>query len=58
MSYDDLEGFIDKKKPVICLIQAWNGDSDYDYSKDWEDGHYVIAIGYDKNNIYFIIGGV
>ena len=24
-----------------------------DWSKDWKDGHYVVAIGYDKNKMYF-----
>jgi len=25
-----------------------------DWSQDWEDGHYVVGIGYDSNNIYFM----
>ena len=24
-----------------------------DWSDDWKDGHYVVAIGYDKNKMYF-----
>jgi predicted double-glycine peptidase len=53
MTIDDLKKIIDEDRPVICLIQAW-AESSVDYSKDWQDGHYVVAIGYDSNNIYFM----
>lgn len=49
-----LEELLDQKQPVIVLIQAWSEKATIDYSKDWEDGHYVVAIGYDANNIYFM----
>jgi predicted double-glycine peptidase len=52
-SLDDLQALLDKKWPVICLIQAWHG-SDIDYANDWDDGHYVVAIGYDNDNVYFM----
>lgn len=52
MTLDELKQAIDQKKPVICVIQAWVEDpKDYE---GYEDGHYVIAIGYDKENIYFM----
>ena len=53
MRLDDLRDFIDKGEPVIVLIQAW-AESPVDYSRDWEDGHYVVAIGYDRDNVYFM----
>ncbi len=53
MTIDDLKKGIADGKPVICLIQAW-ADKAVDYSKDWLDGHYVVAIGYDTNNIFFM----
>jgi len=48
----DLKKALDDAKPVIVTIQAW-GDKP-DYTKEWEDGHFAVAIGYDKKNIYFM----
>ena len=53
MTLDDIRDFIDKGVPVIVLIQAW-AESSVDYSRDWEDGHYVIAVGYDRDAVYFM----
>ncbi len=55
----DLEAFLTSGRPVICLIQAWGEDKSgdgqkIDYSKRWQDGHYVVAVGFDKDNIYFM----
>jgi len=46
-----IKKFLNKKIPVIVGIVAW-GHDDKDYSKD-DDGHYVVATGYDKCRIYF-----
>jgi uncharacterized protein YvpB len=36
------------------LIQAWKDENDTTpYPNDFEDGHYVVAIGYDKKNFFF-----
>lgn len=53
MTLSQLQEFISKGQPVICVIQAWS-DKPVNYSTDWEDGHYVIAVGYDKDQIYFM----
>ncbi len=53
MTLDELKRLMDEKKPVILLIQAWP-DSTVDYAQDWDDGHYVIIIGYDQQNVYFM----
>lgn len=53
MTIHELKKLIDNGKPVICLIQAW-AEKTIDYSNDWEDGHYVLAIGHDKGNIFFM----
>ena len=50
MSIDELIDYINRKIPVICAIQAWGDQKHYDKLKD---GHYVVAIGHDDNNIYF-----
>jgi predicted double-glycine peptidase len=53
MTLEQLQECISKGQPVICAIQAWS-EKPSDYKKDWEDGHYVIAVGYDKERIYFM----
>lgn len=53
MTIPELKKLIDRGKPVICLIQAW-AEKAIDYSNDWEDGHYVLAIGHDDGNIFFM----
>ena len=53
MTLEQLKKNIDAKKPVIVLIQAWT-EKPVDYSKDWEDGHYAVAIGYDDKKVYFM----
>lgn len=50
----DLKRAIDKGIPSIVSIQAWKDDPRADYSNDWDDGHCVVAIGYDSKNIYFM----
>lgn len=60
MTVDDLLKEIKKGHPVLCDIQAWNCDEneeysmDLDYSQEWECGHWVIAIGYLRDNIIFM----
>lgn len=60
MTICELMEDIDNDIPVICPIQAWHADSngeynvDYDYNEEQENGHYVVAIGYDREKIYFM----
>lgn len=53
MTLDDLQGYIDSKTPVIIAIQAWE-DPPVDWNSTWDAGHYVVAIGYDQDNFYFM----
>lgn len=50
MTVKDIIKFLDQGIPVICAMQAYGEPSDY--KKD-DNGHYVVACGYDKKNIYF-----
>jgi len=50
MTIQELTKHIRAKRPVICAVQAWG---DADKYEELMDGHYVVAIGYDKQNIYF-----
>jgi len=53
MTLQDLEASLDAGTPVICLIQAWAGHP-VEYAADWDDGHYVVAVGYDAEQVYFM----
>lgn len=53
MSLKDVQDFISQGKPVVCLIQAWEDDVK-DYTHYWGVGHYVTAVGYDDERIYFM----
>jgi predicted double-glycine peptidase len=50
MTIDSLKSRIDKGIPVICSVQAWGNEKVY--PKDGS-GHYVTAIGFDNERIYF-----
>lgn len=47
-----LKNFIDRSIPVTLRLQAWSG-KETDWKNCWSAGHYVVAIGYDKNHVYF-----
>lgn len=49
----EIKRYINKKIPVILILQAWTSKKKINWEKDLSDGHYVIAIGYDKEKIYF-----
>ena len=50
----DVTSLIDEEIPVIVDIQAWRDeDNTAEWQNDWIDGHYVVAIGYDDENLYF-----
>ncbi len=53
LSISELTEYLDNDQPVICIIQAWGGENKDWYTKN-DNGHYVIAIGYDEQNIYFM----
>jgi uncharacterized protein len=50
MDPHDLKKWLDEEKPIIVCLQAWGKKKHY---KTKDSGHYVVAIGYDKNNVYF-----
>jgi len=52
LSIPKLKNYIQKRIPVILLLQAWSSKVK-DWKRDWKDGHYVVAIGYDRERIYF-----
>jgi predicted double-glycine peptidase len=54
MTLEELKSLVDESVPVILAIQAWREDRESSWEDDWEDGHYVVAIGYDDANVYFM----
>lgn len=44
---------LDRNRPVILVLQAWATKEVVNWEKDWIDGHYVVAIGYDARRIFF-----
>ncbi len=53
MEIEEIKKYIDKSIPVIINLQAWTEDHQVDWEKDWHDGHWAVAIGYDKEKLYF-----
>jgi predicted double-glycine peptidase len=55
MTTDDLFSYIDKHIPVIVMIQAWGNEIDFktNYKDCWNDGHFVVVIGYTNKDILF-----
>ena len=53
MKLDELKRALDERKPVILAIQAWSDDPT-GYKDDKDSGHYVVAIGYNAVNFYFM----
>lgn len=53
MTLKDLKKYIDKRIPVIIVLQAWTNKKQPDWENDWVDGHYVVAIGYKPDKILF-----
>jgi len=49
---DDLRKAIDAGHPTLLALQAYR-ESNRPYRDLWNDGHYVVSIGYDKRNIIF-----
>jgi len=53
MTLCQLEEKINEKVPVIVLIQAWAKQLT-NYQNKWGNEHYVVAIGSDRENLYFM----
>lgn len=55
VSLEKVKQYVDQKRPVIVLIQAWADR--YMTLEDWrdddDDGHYAIVMGYEGNIIVF-----
>lgn len=52
MRVNDLRRAVDAGYPTLLTLQAYR-ESHRPYRELWQDGHYVVAIGYDDRRIFF-----
>lgn len=56
MSKQDLQKLLNENTPVILSMQAYATDEKvYDDPNSNDDGHYVVAIGYDKDDYFYFM---
>lgn len=57
MTLEDLQNNINQGIPVIIDCQAWKSNNTNTSSQNWttdqQDGHYMVVVGVDKDNVYF-----
>jgi hypothetical protein len=52
LSFDEIKSYIDQDTPVILEIQfSSDVPPDFDWSDKYDDGHYVVAIGYTLEHV-------
>ena len=54
MDLPALRAQIDAGVPVIVALQAWGDDAHTAYADAWDDGHYVVVVGYTDEHFYFM----
>ncbi len=52
MTIAQLERCLDARRPVLIMLQAW-GSEPSPYRVRWDDGHWIVAIGYAGGRVYF-----
>ncbi len=54
-SLEDVKRYVSQDHPVIVLLQAWADEykSMDDWRNNFEDGHYAIVMGYNRNVLFF-----
>jgi predicted double-glycine peptidase len=53
MAIEQLRACLDLARPVMVMLQAWADPPPTTYRDHWDDGHWVVAIGYDDAGVYF-----
>lgn len=49
----DLEAALASRTTVIVDLQAWRDRADLPWAETWDDGHYMVLLGADRDNLYF-----
>jgi predicted double-glycine peptidase len=50
----ELDAALLRGETVIVDLQAWAEKEPRDWSRDWDDGHYVVLVALDKRRAYFM----
>ncbi|MDD5290918.1 MAG: cysteine peptidase family C39 domain-containing protein [Patescibacteria group bacterium] len=53
MTIEEVKSYINRGIPVILLLQAWPKKKIKDWSRHWDDGHYVVVVRYTARRIIF-----
>jgi predicted double-glycine peptidase len=53
MKMEEVKKYLDQNIPVVLVLQAWASHLVVDWANHWKSGHYVVAIGYDEEKVYF-----
>lgn len=53
LELSDLEAGLAAGTTVIVDLQAWRDRADLPWTETWDDGHYMIFLGMDGENLYF-----
>jgi hypothetical protein len=53
LELSDLETALAAGTTVIVDLQAWRDRTDLPWTETWDDGHYMVLLGMDGENLYF-----
>jgi hypothetical protein len=55
LTLDEVERFTADGRPMIALAQVWRSEknSPGSVAEDWDNGHYIVVLGVDKDYVYF-----
>jgi predicted double-glycine peptidase len=53
LELSDLEAALASRTTVIVDLQAWRSSDDRPWAETWDDGHYMVLLGADRDNLYF-----
>jgi predicted double-glycine peptidase len=53
MSDEQLVDCLGSGRPVVMMLQAWASRRPKSYRNVWNEGHWIVAIGHDRDGVYF-----
>jgi len=53
LTVEEVVRFVRAGRPVILSVQAWSDKPRGSYASDWDDGHYVVLIGAQGDQLIF-----
>ncbi len=55
LTLDEVKRFTDDGHPMIALAQVWRSqrESPAAPAEDWDNGHYIVVLGVDKDHVYY-----